>query len=83
MCWRSGNRRWLTALLPAILAVGSGIAHGQWTASAPAPIAQADGNPRTVEEALHQMTDRAGVIFVGTVMEVTRIPGADGGPGVV
>lgn len=83
MCWRRDNRRQLTAMLTAMLAVGSGIAQGQWTASAPVPVVEADGNPRTVEEALHRMTDRAGVIFVGTVREVTRIPAGDGGPGVV
>lgn len=83
MGWRRNNRRRLAAMLPAILAVGSGVALGQWTASTPVADVDTDGNPRTVEAALRQMTDRAAVIFVGTVGKVTRIPGEDGGPGVV
>ena len=70
-------------MLPMILAVGSGVAMGQWTASAPVADVDTDGDPLTVEAALRQMTDRAAVIFVGTVGKVRRIPGADGGPGVV
>ncbi len=32
----------------------------------------ASGNPQTVEAALHQMSDRAAVIFIGTVAEIRR-----------
>ena len=39
--------------------------------------------PRTVDEALHQMSDEAGVIFAGQVMAVHRLAGDNGASGVV
>lgn len=39
--------------------------------------------PRTVDEALHRMSDEAGVIFAGQVMAVRRQPGKNGASGVV
>jgi hypothetical protein len=38
---------------------------------------------RTVEDALHQMSDMAGVIFVGQVVAVRQVDGEDGSSGVV
>lgn len=46
-------------------------------ARATLPGLDGSGNPLTVEAALHQMSDRAAVIFVGTVAEVRR-PEANG-----
>ncbi len=39
--------------------------------------------PQTVEDALHEMSNAAGVIFVGQVMLVRVVPGSGGAPGVV
>ncbi len=43
----------------------------------------AAGNAETVEAALHQMSDRAAVIFVGTVVDVRRTDATGTGAGVV
>jgi hypothetical protein len=48
----------------ALLAVS--VAQGQTSATAP---------PQSVEEALHQMSDKAGIIFAGEVVEVRRQDG--------
>lgn len=39
--------------------------------------------PKTVEEALHQMFDSAGVIFTGEVTAIRSLPGENGSSGVV
>jgi hypothetical protein len=54
--------------------VGVPAALGQSVAAAP---------PQTVEDALHEMSDAAGVIFAGQVMSVKVVQGSMGAPGVV
>lgn len=39
--------------------------------------------PQTVEEALHQMSDLAGVIFIGEVIAIRHRPGQQGASGIV
>jgi hypothetical protein len=39
--------------------------------------------PATVEDALHEMSDAAGIIFTGQVTAIRRIPGQSGASGVV
>ena len=39
--------------------------------------------PQTVEEALHQMSDSAGVIFIGEVTAIRSVTGANGSSGIV
>jgi len=56
-----------------VLGMGVGSGQGQMVAGMGADSA---GTPRTVEAALHAMSDRAAVVFVGTVMAVRRV-GAD------
>jgi len=55
-------------------AFGQSVVAGARAAAAP---------PQTVEDALHEMSDAAGVIFVGQVMLVRVVPGSGGAPGVV
>jgi hypothetical protein len=44
---------------------------------------QAASDPQTVEEALHQMSDAAGVVFVGEVAAVRYRAGTDGASGLM
>ena len=69
----TGCLAWLASrllLLPLVLPVG---------AAAQAPVAPA----ATVEDALHAMSARAGVIFVGTVASIRRVAGTGGASGAV
>jgi hypothetical protein len=52
------------------------------TSAAPAQTAPAMP-PATVEDALHEMSDAAGVMFTGQVTAIRRIPGEGGASGVV
>jgi hypothetical protein len=54
--------------------VGVSAALGQSVAAAP---------PQTVEDALHEMSGAAGVIFAGQVLSVRVVQGSGGAPGVV
>src|SRR3954469_7314069 len=47
----------------------------------PASPAQAPPPPETNEDALHAMSDEAGVIFVGEVISIRQKPGRGGGTG--
>ena len=78
MGWRSIYVRvfWLWAISAHLF----GFAQGQSTVN-PSPAA-ADG-AQTVESALHQMSDRAAIIFIGTVEGVRRVAGNGPGAGVV
>jgi hypothetical protein len=78
--FRQARRSWVwlglrgrAALLPALLFVALA-ARGQGSASAA---------PQDVETALHQMSDRADVIFVGQVTAVRRVDGGNVASGVV
>ena len=75
------HRRWtvpitpyLQALVMATVAVASSLAHAQVTPSEPV---------QTIEDALHQISDQAGVAFVGEVTAIRHINGTDGASGVV
>lgn len=57
------------------------VAWGQGTGAAGE--AAAATPPTTVEEALHGMSDAAGVVFAGQVVAVRRVAGSGGGLGVV
>ena len=52
-----------------------------------APLASAQTSPsepaQTIEDALHQMSDQAGVVFVGEVTAIRQVKGANGASGVV
>jgi hypothetical protein len=52
-------------------------------AGASTAMGQAVAPPQTVEEALHEMADAAGVIFTGQVMVVHHVAGSGGAGGVV
>lgn len=80
MNWR-GVSLWVFSIW-AVLAPWISFAQVQ---SARYPIAGVDaaGNAQTVEAALHQMSSRAGVIFVGTVRDVRRAKVTGIGSGVV
>jgi hypothetical protein len=56
-----------------------------WTVVVSAALGQsvATAPPQTVEDALHEMADAAGVIFAGQVMSVKVMQGSGGAPGVV
>lgn len=69
--------RWRRALLPAALGMSS-LAHARVTGSEAAAAA-----PQDVETALHQMSDKADVIFVGHVTAVKRQDGEGIASGVV
>jgi len=45
--------------------------------------AQQTTPPQTIEEALHQLSDSAGVIFVGEVTAIRSLAGANGSSGIV
>jgi hypothetical protein len=68
--------RWRRALLPAALGMSS-------LAQAPVTGTEAAGAPQDVETALHQMSDKADVIFVGHVTAVKRQDGEGIASGVV
>lgn len=80
MNWRGFYLRifWLWA----VLAPWGGHAQTRSAAHAMAGV-DAAGNPQTVEAALHQMSGRAAVIFVGTVADVHRSQGGGVGSGTV
>lgn len=65
-----------------VLAPWSGYSQMRGSAHAVAGV-DAAGNSETVEAALHQMSDRAAVILVGTVREIHRSEGSGVGGGVV
>lgn len=48
-----------------------------------APAQEPSTPPQTAEEALHQMSDLAGVIFVGEVIAIRHRPGQQGASGIV
>jgi hypothetical protein len=58
--------------------IGVSVALGQGAAAGAASMP-----PQTVEDALHEMSDAAGVIFAGQVLSVRVVPGSMGAPGVV
>ncbi|WP_157466519.1 hypothetical protein [Edaphobacter aggregans] len=64
-------------LLASLALILSAFAPAQDTASIPQP------TPQTIEDALHQMSDSAGVIFVGEVIAIRNLPGENGASGVV
>ncbi len=64
---------WLLRVAVVWATVGA-LGLGQSVATAP---------PQTVEDALHEMSDAAGVIFAGQVMSVKVVQGSMGAPGVV
>jgi len=73
------GRRW-TLVVPVVAAlVLSLTAQGQTTANTIDDTA----TPQDIETALHQMADRAGVIFVGRVAKVQRRDGGNAASGVV
>ena len=51
--------------------------------SVPAQAQQSAQPPQTIEEALHQMSDSAGVIFIGEVTAIRSVTGANGSSGIV
>ena len=65
---------WLLRVAVVWATVGVSAAMGQGVAADP---------PQTVEDALHEMSGAAGVIFAGQVMSVRVLPGNGGAPGVV
>ena len=74
MAWTGcGSCRWLRVAIACGI-IGASAMLGQSVAAAP---------PQTVEDALHEMSNAAGVIFVGQVMSVRVVPGSGGAPGVV
>ena len=82
MAWRQFCGReigaWLAGWLVALLRVGvvSALVMGTCSQGQTAP-------PQSVEDALHWMSDRAAVVFVGQVTAVRRVDGGATGPGVV
>lgn len=68
--------RSLQLLSAAALALAS-LAHAQETAPTPQTL------PQTLEDALHQLSDAAGVVFVGEVVAIRHREGANGSSGVV
>ncbi len=68
--------KWLRAA-PAVGVLSLMMATGASCQTAPAM------PPATVEDALHEMSDAAGVIFTGQVTAIRRIPGEGGASGVV
>jgi hypothetical protein len=65
--------------LPAAFVLLASAAHAQAPAANP-NTAAAD---TTVEDALHRMSDQAGIVFVGEVIAIRRHPGEDGASGIV
>lgn len=63
--------RGVSAIFAATLAIGISVAHAQ------------NMPPQTLETALHQMSDEAGVIFAGQVIAVHYSAGGEGASGVV
>ncbi|HMF53502.1 MAG TPA: hypothetical protein VK593_04080 [Edaphobacter sp.] len=61
--------------LPAAALLAASLAHAQAAPATPPDI--------TVEDALHHMSDQAGVVFVGEVIAIRNREGEDGAPGVV
>lgn len=80
MKWRSLYLRFFW--LYTVLAHVSGYAQVQGRVHAISGV-DASGNSETVEAALHQMSDQAPVIFVGTVIDVQRTEGDGIGGGIV
>lgn len=68
--------RYLRAILAAALLLTASVTRAQMPAAEEMP-------PQTVEDALHQMSDKAGVIFAGQVTAVHRQAGGDGASGFV
>jgi hypothetical protein len=73
MAWRG----WMWATI-AFGVIGVSAALGQSAAAGTAFTPK-----QTVEDALHEMSDAAGVIFAGQVLSVRVVPGSVGAPGVV
>lgn len=63
----------LRAAAMAVITAAS-LAHAQTSPNDPA---------QTIEDALHQMSDQAGVVFVGEVTAIRQINGANGASGVI
>ena len=82
MAWRQLYGReigaWLAGWPVALLRVGvvAALMMGSCSQGQTAP-------PQSVEDALHRMSDRAAVVFVGQVTAVRRVDGGAAGPGVV
>ena len=53
------------------------------TVGVSAALGQSGAPPQTVEDALHEMSNAAGVIFAGQVMSMKVVQGSMGAPGVV
>lgn len=67
-------RRIAHALYSIAIAASACLAHAQTSPTDPA---------QSIEDALHQMSDQAGVVFVGEVTAIRHISGANGASGVV
>jgi len=74
------HRRWTVPITPYLRAIAiatvaiASLARAQTSPSEPA---------QTIEDALHQMSDQAGVAFVGEVTAIRHINGSNGASGVV
>ena len=67
-----------------VVVMAAALAYGESSAKDTASAASASASvPQNVEDALHQMSDRAAVIFVGQVTAVRRIDGGGVSSGVV
>ena len=77
--------RWVRVVVVMAAALAYGESSAKDTASAASASASVPQNvvPQNVEDALHQMSDRAAVIFVGQVTAVRRIDGGGVSSGVV
>lgn len=73
--FRSASQRLLAAAAVALVWVNPA-AHAQLSAGTSAP-------PATLEDALHQMSDKADIIFAGQVISIRRHEGQDGASGYV
>jgi hypothetical protein len=65
--------RWILCCLPVAALLIASVAYGQNAAT----------DDTTVEDALHRMSDRAGVIFLGEVVAIRSVAGEGGASGVV